>query len=109
MKNLEKKRLWFVGIILLLIIFSVNNQSIDEKKEGFGPTGVLFLVIGGLLLIGPLMVYVPGTAVVQPAFLIGAGLIIVALFTLFAPSPTIPGWALVGGFVVLAIMMFRKK
>ena len=111
LKEFYNKNRKMVGFILVIIglLFVMGNYQEDsqDKKEGtFG----LSLSVAGLILLGMGIVlsltgigYIPGAVMMA----IGAFILIFGVKGVLSPTPTIPGWAYVVGFI--AIILIIKK
>ena len=106
--NKYKTLIW----IALLLGLLVGSQDISDKKEGLFSGGTILgglglLVVPALVLLG-LMGGVPLTLFI--------GLLVGGLFFLgtgisgaLAPTPSIPAWAWIAGFLVLILLALRRK
>ncbi len=100
--------LMIIGLIMLAGIYEDENQ-IPEKKEG--TFGMGRFLAGGFMVVVGIAATLTGIAAI-PGFIMtvtGFSLMGWGVGAVFKTTPTIPPWIYIGGFIVLIVMLSKKK
>lgn len=97
----NKNIIIIIGIILIVLLSSPGEEQ--EKKEG--ATGISLAIIGVIMMIGGVFL---GPAAI-PLIIIGGIMAALGIGSAFTPTPTIPGWAWIAGFIILFFMVVKQK
>lgn len=108
----KNRKLWIVVGIIIIVLF-LNQPEID-KKESTGEWGKIGMGLGGIgvglwiaLASGP--IGWAAIAIAGGAFLLGGAGLFSGIAGLFTPDKLIPGWAWIGGFIVLALWALKGR
>lgn len=105
----RKKILIIAGIILLMVVINSQQQLADKKEANpfsMLSGGLAAVIIGGLLWATGT---ISGLAVAVVALIWGATRIGGGIWEWIHPSPAIPGWVWIAGFVVLAFWALKGR
>ncbi len=100
-----KSKGWLIIALILSILFLNIQDTTNDKKESW-PVVYQTAIAGGAGLAAWYLS--PWLLIPAGILFLGPGLI-ESWVGLFKPSPSIPSWAWIGGFIVLILWALRKK
>jgi len=114
--KVDKDMVWNIILIvsIIMIVNGLSHQGDTDKKTAqagqdqatIGTVGAVASFIGKKQIWGIASQWFVGLVLGLVALLPG---FFKNIMDLFRPQPTIPSWIWVGGFLILALMIFRKK
>lgn len=101
-----------IAIFLLLIYLSNTSPILSPQKEiSFSSPGTYKFVQtgGGVVALSSLLKFIGPWGFAIGTLLIAGPWVFSSWKDLFAPTPTIPTWVIIGAFAVLIMIIFKKK